>query len=501
MVETVVAITLLAAVFVLLAGLFTSMLINTVFARQNQQAIDLISEQIEAIRSGPYEDTALRPSDIGGDCRIVLVDAVYRYDPDCSGPAAPTEPLVLSATGTIFPHKSTAVRNNVTFTLTRYVTTATDTVVAGADYRRVVVHAQWRENGRRRDREASTLLTLNRRGLPLPKFSYRTAVTKTVNQGATLVLPGRIVNNGARDRFNLTAAASGRSWAFRFYEDVNGNGQKDPSDVTELVDTDADGTRDTGLLETDAFKNFLVVYTTASDESLGLVAVTRTATSAVGATATTGVVTLTDRILVATQLCSGCTLVTSYLHSGGAPGADTPATLGMPMDAVASTFASALPNYDTDLNNDPGRTIAKSSLAPCGAGCPPGSTEADPAKVASWAFFTPNAMTISGDLSLNLWLVMKDRDITKNLSIVVHVRSQDTEGAYVVRGTRTFSAPAGLADFTPVEVRVPVNFSIGQNQNIEVRVLADNGSGTDVWLAYGTAGYPSHVVLPVVSGA
>lgn len=501
-VEAVVAITLLAAVFVLLAGLFSAMLINTVFARQNQQAIDIISEQIERIRSEVYEDTALRPTDIGSDCKIVLVGTVHHFDPDCGGPAAPTEPIVLSATGTVSPYVSTVVRNNVRFTVSRYVTAVPD--VLGAASKRVTVHAQWTENGRRRQREAATIVTLNRRGLPLPKFSYRTAVTKTVNQGATLVLPGRIVNNGARDRFNLTAAAGGRTWSFRFYEDVNGNGQKDPADTTELFDTDGDGTRDTGLLETDAFKNFLVVHTVAPTELLGPVAVTRRATSAVGATASTGVATVTDTIVVATQLCSGCTLVTSYLRSAGPPGADTVATNGVPMDALASTHVGGLPNYDTDKNDDPGRTIVKGPLSPCGAGCPPGSTETDVAKVASWTFAAPNVMTITGDLSLNLWLAMEGKDATKNLSLVVHVLSQqdDLTGAYVVQRSKTFTAsPLGFADFAPVEVRVPVNFVIGQNRNIEVRVLADTGSGANVWLAYDTAAHPSHVVLPVASGA
>ncbi|HUR17405.1 MAG TPA: hypothetical protein VMZ51_00525 [Acidimicrobiales bacterium] len=502
--ETVVAITLLAAIFVMLAGLFSAMLINTVFARQNQQAIDVISEHIERIRGGAYEDAALRPTDFGGDCKIVTVPAPPRFDPDCGGPIPATEPVVLSVTGTVYPHQSVVVRNNVLFTVTRYVTTATDSVVAGADYRRVVVHATWRENGRRRDREASTLITLSRRGLPLPKFTYSTAVTKTVNQGDVLVLPGRVVNSGARDRFDLTAVATGRSWSFKWYVDVDGNGQKDVEDTTELTDTDLNGTVDTGLLETDTEKRFVAVYTVPATEpvttALSPVTVTRTARSAAQPTASTGTATLTDKVNVVSDLCTGCTPLTFYLRSGGSPGADTATTLVMPVDATSSTFTGALPNYDVGRDTDPGRTVASATLLGCGTGCPPGSTDTDAGRVASWRFDAPNAMTLKGDLALNLWLVMRNSDPNLNLRLTVYVRSETSPNNFVVQGSQVLTRlPSGFSVFSPVQVRVPVDFSIGKNRRLEVRVLVDSGS--DAWLAYDTSAYPSNFVLPVVSGA
>jgi hypothetical protein len=297
-----------------------------------------------------------------------------------------------------------------------------------------------------------------------------------------------VVNRGARDRFDLTAAATGRSWPFQWYVDVDGDGQKDAEDVTVVTDTDGNGVPDTGLLETDQQKSFLAVYAIPASEVTGNVSVTRTARSVAQPTASTATLSLTDSITVSTQACSGCTLKTYYLHS--TPLGDTNITANMPMDLVAGT-QGVLPNYDKDKNAHPGRTIAKGAS---------GSGETDLTKYANWRFDAPNDMSFKGDVVVKLWATPKDRAISKVVNLRVYVRSQpDSSTSYTDRGVATVPVPR-TGDFGPVEIRVPVDFTVKKLKRVEIKVVATSDSQEDAWLAWDTTTYPANVVMPVTAG-
>lgn len=67
LVETVVAISLLAGMFIATAALLTKMFLGAVYARRNQQSIDLISEEIERLRVVGYAGTTMVEADLTAD--------------------------------------------------------------------------------------------------------------------------------------------------------------------------------------------------------------------------------------------------------------------------------------------------------------------------------------------------------------------------------------------------------------------------------------------------
>ena len=300
LVEMIVSITILGGVFVALALVLMNMLAVTLQSRQNQQAGDLISAKVEDIRRLSYAGVSLNEDAAAfTDGGINTSVTPYQFDPDGSG-ALGAEEVVYAAAGG-FAHVETVQRNGTEFTLRTYVTTVDDATVTDAAYKRVIVRAFWERGRRTYEREADTLLTDTRRGLPLPKFTFRANDTQTKDTvdapsgapyNAEFVFKGTITNRGARDWWNITATVPRASWTPVFYADTNGSGIFDVGDI-QMNSSDTDFVPDTGAIETDdAFLFFTVLDLPATEATGANLVVKVTARSGAQPTAGTAALTL-----------------------------------------------------------------------------------------------------------------------------------------------------------------------------------------------------------------
>ena len=283
LVEVIVALGLLATV--MLALLSTSLFAAgaTVAARQNQQAADYLNQAIEAGRALDYGGASMLISDLGTDPNIVTVGGVKKYDPQNGNGL---ETIDATNTGTVTPHIATSpTTNNGTFTIKRYVTvpsTATFNAVTGLpSVRRLTVEVSWTTRAKTHVKRTSTLMTLTRRGLPLPRFTWKyngpatmvgTTPTWVKNPGNSVAYGFVLTNLGARDGWRLSASTSG--WTF--YSDTNKDGLWSGSVTTEPMLNPAD----TGLIEPSSAPVYVVAYrTTSTTDPTGTSSTTFTATS------------------------------------------------------------------------------------------------------------------------------------------------------------------------------------------------------------------------------
>lgn len=489
MLEVVLAITIAGSLFAVLAGVLTNTMLTGLFARQSQNAIDLVSETIEGYRSLGYQAVAMDPKKIEAtDPRLGGNKTVgYTYDPGTGG-----EPLVTLTSGAVDHHQ--AITKGLTpYTVWSYVTLPTD--AEGGTYKRVTVRVTWTKNNALHERKTTTFISLVRRGLPLPNFTFGDPVEKTFGQGTTVVLPAQVVNRGARDAWNLGATAAGRSWAFTWYKDGDKDGVLDGLAVDPaLTDTDTNGMVDTGLVETDATVALLAVFELPAAEPVtsagSPVEVTLKAVSSAQPTAATGTKTVLDKVHV-TSDCSGCTYTNYFLHNTASPPtAGTLAQADMPADTGSPT-ATTLYDYDTARDPATGRSID------------PGGTEAtaDVTLMANWLSEISAPMKLGGTspvtVKVRLYATTTSPTATAGQVTVYVSHRAYPATTFTLLGTSAPTTVATGAEFKPVDIDVPLasTVTLPELDMLEVKVVA---SGSAVWVAYDTTAYPAHVRLPVL---
>lgn len=265
-----VAIAMASVVLTAFAYASTSSLRALHVARLNQQGADLVTQQLEHMRTRSFGALGHDPAGIAPD-------------PHLSSGKYQGESLV-QVKGGMSPQIMTTTQNKFIYTVYTYVTRPVDSV--GADNRRVTVVAEWAAYGRTWSKTLSTVVTQSARGLPLPEFKL-TAVgpsTITVNPAATAAFGFQLSNQGAPDQFNITTNLSGAL----LYLD-NGNDVFDPSaDTMLMTDHNSDGTADTGRLEPKGEVVFWVVRTVPAGTPNGSTnwTITAQASSQEGAAAT-----------------------------------------------------------------------------------------------------------------------------------------------------------------------------------------------------------------------
>ncbi|MDP9397668.1 MAG: hypothetical protein M3P96_07510, partial [Actinomycetota bacterium] len=161
-----------------------------------------------------------------------------------------------------------------------------------------------------KERQLSTLVSLTRRGLPLPDFTFalnNTSTPQPVGPGTRLVWGLRVENSGARDSWNLTSD-DGRMWTY--VVDRDGDGVLDADETEQLDDdsADADTDPDTGAIETHGVRFLLATRVLAAGEAGSLVT-TFTAWSVAQPTAATAAKSLRVEAVVgaaATQAGASC---------------------------------------------------------------------------------------------------------------------------------------------------------------------------------------------------
>jgi type II secretory pathway pseudopilin PulG len=501
LVETVVALMVAALMFSALAATLVQTARASLTARQNQQAIDIANDGIEMVRNLNFAAIAMDPTgaDLAGDSRISKVGLTYYFDPDGTGTYK--EPIYSVTGAGVVPHVRTATHNGTSYAVKTYVTTPSDSLVNVNGDRRVTVIVDWTTNGRTRSRVTSTIVADTRRGLPLPKYTWSSAVTKTVSRGGRLDLPATLVNKGARDSWNLAATTktSGGAtlpWTFSWYLDVNGDG------VWESTDTllSQSGTvYSTGPLTTDQVIKVVAVTYISATETLGTDTVSLAATSSAQPTATQQPA-LADSVTVNAPTCAvaGCQYKQLYLHNwadtANVPTADSAAPTGMSINQMNATLPTATTLFNYDYDRD---TVAGRSLDTGGSGF--GDLSAD--KSAYWRYGVAANTTFAGTAYVSLYGVLRSLDPTDTGVVNVFLRAQNG-ASWTNVGSASFSAApwgaASLASFT-----VPVtglNFTLAKNALLEVEVQVGSGASGVMDFGYDTTSYPASLSMPYTAG-
>lgn len=353
LIESVVALAILAVVLTALGAGTLTVARASVNARTAQQAANILNQQVEQARSVEYAALTMVATDLAGDPRV-----------SGSGPWTylPTgERLVVDTVGSLAPHRVAEVRDSTAFAVARYVTDASS--AAGA-LKRFTVVVTWDAHGQVKERQLSTLVSLTRRGLPLPDFTFalnNTSTPQPVGPETRLVWGLRVENSGARDSWNLTSD-DGRMWTY--VVDGDGDGVLDADETEQLPDADADADTDpdTGAIETHGVRFLLATRVLAAGETGSLVT-TFVARSVAQPTAATAATSLRVEAVVgaaatpAGASCapgSPCTL-TDY-HLDQVADGDTPSTQPLPL-VLTPALQPGTPNYSTEAGPGAGRVL------------------------------------------------------------------------------------------------------------------------------------------------
>lgn len=278
LVETVVALLIAGIVFGALATTLVSAVQASLFGRQNQQATDFMTRELETMRALDFASLANQTADIAGDSRLTACGPALCLDVNGAA-AGGQEPVVVQTGGSINPHVrvlSDAQTNWTEFTVSSYVTEMPDQPVDQA--RRATVVVTWTSKGTVHTRSTSSVIAFTQRGLPLPVFKLEAPITaQSANPGGDLVYDLTLTNQGAPDRWNLTL--SGATSGFQLYADTNGDGAWSATDDLLLTDTTADGVVDTGRVDPSTTVRFFLVWNTNPATALGTYTTRVTATS------------------------------------------------------------------------------------------------------------------------------------------------------------------------------------------------------------------------------
>jgi type II secretory pathway pseudopilin PulG len=483
LVESVISLFICAVVLTAAAGAALASVKGTVVARANQQSANILTEEVEKVRALDYAATTMVESDLAGDPAISGTGP-YTYN---------GETLIVDTVGLVNPHRSTVDRNNVTYSISRYITDASD---ASGSYKKVTVVAQWSLYGTDKTKTASTILTETRRGLPLPKFNFAlngTSTPQDVGAGDQLSWGLQVENLGARDVWNITHDGSA---AWSYYVDDDADGLHDPSETTLLGDADGNGFRDTGAIETNGVAYFVATRATTTAE-FSPQTTTFTAASAsqpppaseaktVSATAN-----LTGSAGGGAACPSGvaCTLVTRGLDqkSDGAATSTNP----MRMSAATVVQPSAF-DYSTELSAGlSGRQLRRGGV---------GAAEQDLYEVADFRFQVPSGQTLraTGTAGLQLYARCVTGGATYTMNAYIGVASNANMNNFTSYGTGTATvSECGSDNFAPVTISVPLS-EFSTSKFVVLRLIVDATSTTDLRLLYDTTSAPAALTLPEV---
>jgi prepilin-type N-terminal cleavage/methylation domain-containing protein len=532
LVEMIVALTIAAIAFSALGLALISGARASLLSQQNQQAGDLLSQSVEQARVLGYDGLAMRATDLGTgeSVRTPTLATCLCYAPNTdltSGtgvePLAGTDPA-----GGISPHVTSFVQNGLSYRVRQYVTSPVDAF--GATYKRLSVVVSWSSLGKPHTRKYSTIVTPTRRGLPLPDYKFTatgSGLSQCRNPGSGVVYSFTLKNNGARDAWGLAASGSG---AWSFFADTNASGSYDTGDLSMSVS----GADTTGLIEPTGQTSFFAVSTIPS-AGASPPPYTWTTTFRATSAAQPGYFNdLTTSTVVQVAACGGVlptspattpattapptpptqpaascssltgpvntsapsgTMVRYYLNNPSQP-SSTNASLDMPVvrDSGTTQPADPLYAYSQDQVASAGRYLQS-------------GTSGTAVDLASWTYQMGAASILKGTGSITLWATTASGITTQApaFSVTLELLNSDGTVADASFATASYTTPAsgwGCAGFRPVSLSFgSFNGSgtpVGLNQKLRIKVKVTNA--VPVLLAYGTAGYPTEMQLPVSVG-
>ena len=366
---------------------------------------------------------------------------------------------------------------------------------------RVTGLVSWTDGGRTREQRASTFVTETRRGLPLPRYTWGPSGTAvTVAREARVVLPGIAVNAGARDGYEVQAAVTSpaRSWAWTWYRDADADGALDPAEESLVLgDTDADGIRDTGAVETDQEVRVLATALVPAAETLATAARLHHQHAAADPAGR-------DEHRHRCGHGHRCgrrwrRRWRRWRHDDG--------LLAVQQRHRRRAGVHRLPDRHDDGDHDadrdqPGDVLRRQLRQQPGRQLDKGGVtwRSSASKIAAWTYQVPAVTSLSGTATVRFWAKPKGTDATKALGFAVRL-SRGSGGGTTMIGTATVAPTVwGTTGFREVVVTVPVPVtSVAKNTVVRLQVVADGSSGDDTVIAYATTAYPAQVLLPVVT--
>jgi prepilin-type N-terminal cleavage/methylation domain-containing protein len=525
LVESVVALVIAGIVFSALASSTVAAIRASLAGRQNQQATDFMTRELERARSLDFGALAHTAADVAGDSRLTSCAGGYCLDPDGAGPLS-AEALHVNSGAGLVPHVTTpsaAEANNTAFTASTYVTEVAGT--DAEDVRRVTVFITWVDGGQTKSRSTSSLVAFTQRGLPLPQYKFIADPNAvSVNPGGTVVYELSLTNQGAPDRWNITLGGPGAAQPWSLVRDTDGNGAYDPTlDTTVLVDTTADSIVDTGRIDPSSSVTFFAVWDTTASTPTGTQDTTVTATSVgqptvAGASSTLTLSTTVTNAPIAptppttvTPAPDDCpwtgTAVTAtrpnnsysvrqYTLHQDPTGATSNALPQLVMDTAAADEA-ALDRWSLDVDGTVlGRAVRTTSA---GLTDPGVLALSDSRDYADWRQQFSGGARVGGTAALRLWVASTPSSgAALDLRAVVY--------AYTQSGSGYVATPIGVADVDlPAsactglqEVHVGVSVAtttLGANDYVGLR-LVNQTTGSLVRIAYDVPGaYHSRLEL------
>lgn len=179
-------------------------------------------------------------------------------------------------------------------------------------------------------------------------------------------------------------------------------------------------------------------------------------------------------------------IVRYHLKTDG-PG-DRVSTPVLPLSPDAPT-ATALPNYDTERDGEPGLVLAKTEA---------GLEETDPEKFQVWSWPASSPVALSGPVRLRLWSAMKDFDTTKRGAVTAGLYDCDAAGADcgLVASATESKTPWSGGSATWVEKTWDfgtVSHTVAAGRSLRAKVVVEASSADDMWFAYDTTAYASRL--------
>jgi type II secretory pathway pseudopilin PulG len=356
-----IAFALIAIMFMGLGVALMSSMAGTADSRRNQQAADVIAELTEGVRAAQYASVSVKDPAATGGPALTTDPAIHQVSPsswtaDINGTDPDgVEPLVVDAAGVVIPHQ-VLLRDGARYEVYSYVTLPTGSL----NYRRLTQVVKWQQAGTTHVRRSSTFIAETQRGLPLPDFVFKSAMTTlpggdspTVDNTSPLNLFVSLTNRGARDAWTITA--TGKPWSWE-YNQASG---PDTSALTPLVSAT------TPLISTDDNMFVNIHVDTLPTAVGGPYPITVRATS-VAQPSVYKEVTFNVSIV---KLCAGCTYTPLFLHntttSAGCTGtpctdpSSTRVTTDLYADFVSPKWSdSTVPDFDTNVApTGPGRWL------------------------------------------------------------------------------------------------------------------------------------------------
>jgi prepilin-type N-terminal cleavage/methylation domain-containing protein len=510
LIESMAALILLGIVLIALTSTMVSGYGALRTTKEEQQAVGVGSEALEWARSVSFDALAMREDDatIPSDSRMTSCAAptgyAYAFDPDGAATQFACEPVVSSTTGgAVDIHKTTVTVDGEEFVVSKYVTWVDIDGGDVKDVKRFTAIVEWTSRGNTRTYRSSTLISKARKGLPTPSFVVSPmAVTKVVSPGNQAVFQHTIQNNGVLDRYDISYFVHpDRSWVPEFYKDVNNNNQYDgptvdefgnpvPAIDTAMVDTDADGTVDTGNLTTNATFKFFVIINTSASDVLDTEPVNIMVTSGIDGTVEK---TAVDKVKV------GDANLHLYLQNYPSPATGTTVSQrGLAMIEDTPPAATTLYNYSTDVNaTSTGRTVLKGG----------NKDTSDLNKFVSWNYQMPERTLFNGNAVVTIWAknvldAAHPEDCTKKIRVKAALRTKASSTTdSKISDLKEEEASISTGSCTTWQ-QATITLAIGnkwveQDQWLELKIFHP-GDTDAVMYAYDTVDYPAKVVLPQV---